>query len=684
MKRTIFLATITALILLGAASGAKAQVTIGENTAPTVTLDVKGKHAEAARPDGILIPKLTGNQLKAKWDASAYPGGVDINKTEGVLVYITAACSPVAASGTGFEYITAPGFYYFSLDGNAWKPLVSGGETHEAAPYVEPWNVAGTTNPATSNTQNIYQTGSVGIGANRPAASLDVSATATDTAGITAPRYTLTELNARQSYYTARQEGALVYITDGSGSVIPGYSDQISCKGYVYWNGNHWISQCGTPTIWMNPSPGGQPKPFTFYETGVETVQPLTFSVSTNGVTPTYQWYKVTGSNVHVRISEPCTSSDGTGYNTNAFTPNVLKGTTLNAANNGFYKYFCVAKTTDLPGDSTVSDIAEIAVGCGAKNLEGEWHSFLCFNLGAQTLTIDAQKNYSITFSIPNASSGLHYYVANEEYLYGDLYQWGRIGDGHQFRVGNPGTSDAPSNQAAFGSLAINDYESGNLIGFTQHYPDNQIKRTSTAWYGKFITGGGDNNWAYPLSTSIKDNLWQSGRNFANDPCTKIKETYTGADPFTPANIGTVDAETNDWFSWYPSTENSNSAGGGVGNTGWKLPARDDWAALYRGGTASGAPANALSNTWVSNNTNGFEVRPDGVTTTLFLPASGHRNFDNGRLYHQGAHGYYWTSTFGGANAYYLMIHSGSIAPANIDNINFRSSGFALRCTKAL
>jgi uncharacterized protein (TIGR02145 family) len=622
--------------------------------------------------------------LRTKWNTpGTYPKGIDINKSEGILVYVTAACSPAATTGEAFEFVTAPGFYYFSLDGNAWKPLVSGGETHEASPYTEPWNVAGTTNPATSNTQNIYQTGSVGIGTSRPAASLDVAATATDTAGIIAPRYTLTELNARQSFYTPRQEGALVYITDGSGTVVPGYSDQISCKGYVYWNGSHWISQCGTPAIWMNPSSGGQPKPFTFYETGTETVAPLTFSVTTNGATPTYQWYKITGNNVHVRISQKCTASDGAGYNTNTFTPNVLKGTTLNAANNGFYKYFCVAKTTDLPGDSTVSDMAEIAVGCGAKNLQGEWLSFLCFNLGARTLTIADQINYPITFSQANESDGRHYYVTNEEYLYGDLYQWGRIGDGHQFRVGNPGTFDAPSNQAAYGTLSTAAFESGNLIGTSQRYPDSQIKRDSTKWYGKFITGAPDNNWAYSLATSTKDQLWRTGRYVANDPCTKIKQTYTGTDPFTPANVGTVGAQTNDWFSWYPAQDDSNAAGGGTGNTGWKLPAQDDWANLYRGGTTDGVPANALSNTWVSNSTNGrgHEVRPDGVTTTLFLPSNGYRNAGFGLLYYQGARGSYWSSTFAGTAAYSLQFGINSVTPAASAS---RSYGFAVRCTKSL
>ncbi|MDR1763468.1 MAG: hypothetical protein LBR64_05900 [Dysgonamonadaceae bacterium] len=679
MKRTNFL--VIALIALGAVNGAKAQVTIGDNAAPTVTLEVKGKPAETAKADGIIIPKLTGNQLKAKWDAGSYPQNLDANKSEGILVYITAACSPPAAASTPFEYVTAPGFYFFSLDGNAWKPLVSGGETHEAAPYAEPWNIAGTTNPATSNTQSIYQSASVGIGSSRPAASLDISAAANDTAGLLVPRLTLAELNARKQFYTTRQKGALVYITDASVSPVTGYSDQISCTGFVYWDGYKWISDCGVEATWIRAAV--QPKAFTFYETGLESEVPLTFAVSTNGTNLKYTWYKVTGSNIHVRIGVKCTDSDGSGYNTASFTPNVTKGTTIDAANTGFYKFYCVAKVDELSNDSIVSNIAEVAVGCGAKNLQGEWLSFLCFNLGARTLTIADQMNYSIT--PVNTSVGYHYYVANEEYLYGDLYQWGRIGDGHEKRVGTPGEITPPSNRAPFTGITSTCYEYGNLIGtnITTHFPFYQIRRDSTTWYGKFIYSATTLNWADSVPTMYRDGLWVTNRSATNDPCTKIKSTYTGEDPFTPANVGIVGAQTNDWFSWYPVAQDADAAGDGSGNTGWRLPAQDEWASLYRGGYTSGNPSIAIANTWVwnSSNGNGYEIRPDNITTTLFLPAAGHRDTGSaGALFNQGKNALYWSSSVvSNSTAYRLNLNSGLVNPAQGTS---RSTGMSVRCIK--
>jgi uncharacterized protein (TIGR02145 family) len=516
-----------------------------------------------------------------------------------------------------------------------------------------------------------------------PKATLEVTGKATDTTapGVICPRLTLTQLNspAVKSLYGADQKGALVYITSVSGSTVAGYSDQVTCVGYIWWDGVKWISLCAATEYYIEAKT--QPKAFTFYEKGTETVDNLTFTAITNGAAPTYQWYKITGSNVHVRIAEKCTATDGSGYNTNSFKPtSVIKGTTIDAANTGFYKYFCVAKTADLSGDSAVSNIAEVAVGCGAKTVSGEWTSFLCFNLGARKLWIDDQKNYSL--SPTSHTNGIHIYVDNEEYLYGDLYQWGRIGDGHQFRVGTNGTPNALSNQAAYGTLSTAAFESGNVISAYPYTgsPYNQIKRDSTKWYGMFILNGPDLNWAYSLSAGVKDGLWPG---IPNDPCTKIKLTYTGTAPFNATTVKTIDATTADWFSWYPSTDNNNSAGAGTNKTGWRLPTMNDWVNLYRGTTSDGAQEMAFANTWVWYNSNGrgFEVRPDGNTTTLFLPANGYRDKATGMLVSQGASGTYWSSSYINVNAYYLSFHSDRLHPANS---NPRGYGFGIRCTKSL
>jgi uncharacterized protein (TIGR02145 family) len=519
-----------------------------------------------------------------------------------------------------------------------------------------------------------------------PKATLEVTGKDTDATapGIIAPRLTLTELNAAQAKYTVAQKGAFVYIYDYQGSTITGYSDQVGCVGYYWFDGAKWNGNCGVTPDWIHKSL--EVKAFTFYEDLTSgTVAPLTFSASGSG-TIEYQWFRIMGSNVHVRvatkINSPTGNGNGTGYTTGSFIPNpkVSSGNTRNAANCGFYRFFCRAynEVGGIVVDSIESQVAEIAVGCGAKNIQGEWLSFLCFNLGATTLTINDQKtSLNITPATVNDVNGKHYYKAGEENVYGDLYQWGRIGDGHEKRgitVFNDGDYNvAGSNAKAYVPGTPPTYTSGNIVGTSQRYPDSQVSPSdANGYYGKFIYHNSstnsyqDYNWAYAIaSTSTKDQLWRSGRYVANDPCTKIK-----SDGLTYATYYLAAAPT--------------STGEEDGGTGWRLPIQDEWGTLYKGGAISGSPSIALANSWVwySNATTGvrgYDVRPDASTTTMFLPASGIRSNGNGLLYYQGTRGYYWSSTFAGTNAYYLSFGSGSVNPANIGH---RSHGFALRCIR--
>lgn len=83
-----------------------AQVGIG-TTDPKATLDIQGSPAQNNITDGIIAPRITGNQLQAKTYTTEH---------EGVLLYVTAI--PTAASGQVAE-INTPGYYFF--DGSTWK-----------------------------------------------------------------------------------------------------------------------------------------------------------------------------------------------------------------------------------------------------------------------------------------------------------------------------------------------------------------------------------------------------------------------------------------------------------------------------------------------------------------------------------------------------------------------------------
>lgn len=93
MKRSIL---FTAAILYAALSYSQS----GINTLnPRATLEVAASPADPAKTDGVIAPKLTGDQLKAKDNL------YDADQT-----------------GT---HVTAPGYYCF--DGTVWVPFKSAG-----------------------------------------------------------------------------------------------------------------------------------------------------------------------------------------------------------------------------------------------------------------------------------------------------------------------------------------------------------------------------------------------------------------------------------------------------------------------------------------------------------------------------------------------------------------------------
>ncbi|BFO67459.1 hypothetical protein KCF3NO3_34420 [Chryseobacterium sp. KCF3-3] len=91
---------------------------VGINTlTPNATLDVVAKTTDGSKPEGIIAPRLTGDQIKAG-DAR-----YTANQT-GNIIYATSAVG-TASSKTG--NITAAGYYFF--DGSVWQKLNDGNLT---------------------------------------------------------------------------------------------------------------------------------------------------------------------------------------------------------------------------------------------------------------------------------------------------------------------------------------------------------------------------------------------------------------------------------------------------------------------------------------------------------------------------------------------------------------------------
>ncbi|MBB6372166.1 hypothetical protein [Chryseobacterium shigense] len=125
---------------------------IGINTAnPKSSLDVNGKKDSLGNLlptdiTGLQAPRLTRAELTAKGNTL-----YTVNQ-KGALVYITDITGGDVVGQRA--NISAIGYYYF--DGSSWVKIGS----------TEPWRIQTTTTESTSNTDNIYQTGSVAIGKN--------------------------------------------------------------------------------------------------------------------------------------------------------------------------------------------------------------------------------------------------------------------------------------------------------------------------------------------------------------------------------------------------------------------------------------------------------------------------------------------------------------------------------------
>lgn len=93
------------------------------NISPKSTVDMTSKKTDGSTAEGLLIPRVTGNQLKAAETAAVY--AADQHAT---LVFITAA--PDSSNRTGqVEGVDVPGFYYFDAGSNRWLKILSSGKS---------------------------------------------------------------------------------------------------------------------------------------------------------------------------------------------------------------------------------------------------------------------------------------------------------------------------------------------------------------------------------------------------------------------------------------------------------------------------------------------------------------------------------------------------------------------------
>ena len=241
----IFIAAIF-LTISGTAYAQEGRVGINTST-PAATLDVVASPSNATRIDGFIAPRLKGSELKAK-------EALYTTAQEGAIVYVTEAVSGVTDKTTN---VTSIGYYYFDkTQGTAgrWMKIAN---PSAAGIYQEPWNNVADGTPATTNTQNLYQTGDIGIRTNSPKATLDVQANDTGRPfGIIAPRVTAVQLRNAGGNFNADQDAALVYVTQefGSSDTPTDRTSNVTSIGYYYFDktqgaNGRWMKIANPTTI---------------------------------------------------------------------------------------------------------------------------------------------------------------------------------------------------------------------------------------------------------------------------------------------------------------------------------------------------------------------------------------------------------------------------------------------------
>jgi uncharacterized protein (TIGR02145 family) len=168
-----------------------------------------------------------------------------------------------------------------------------------------------------------------------------------------------------------------------------------------------------------------------------------------------YQWYQKA-------VNPNAPDIKLTSATTNEYTFTVAD---VNVAHWGLYSFYCVVSNEF---GSVTSNVADIALGCGAKTATGAWLKFQCYNLGVPVVAYSRDP-----FS----------YSASDTTMLGKFYQWGR-----------PNPANRVNNS--------NNWTNATAYPYDWNIPNGYSDKS-------------------PLSNTYHqdDLLWRNHKNGANDPC---------------------------------------------------------------------------------------------------------------------------------------------------------------------
>ncbi len=200
-------------------------------TSPAATLDVVGKPTVTSVFDGIIPPRITGDQLGSKTYTSAQIGAI---------VYVTVASTTPAGQTVN---VASPGIYIF--DGNVWAKSLT--KTLPTSQLIMLGRGSGTqlntASPMTSNARLVYFSNSPVVGGTTDIMN-DPGSWNTTTQSYTAPRAGTYQIVATVllSTCTGAVDGASAYIRTilkpgtGAAAYVINTADVRYTNGYVNSN----------------------------------------------------------------------------------------------------------------------------------------------------------------------------------------------------------------------------------------------------------------------------------------------------------------------------------------------------------------------------------------------------------------------------------------------------------------
>lgn len=364
MKKKLFLTS--AFILLW--QSGICQVGIN-NSAPKATLDVTAKAVDGSTAEGIIAPRMTGDQLKladAKYAADQ----------AGVIVYVTA---PVTTSSAKTVNVTSVGYFYFN--GTIWVKL--GTDTTDDA-WINATGVVklntladGITTRTDNNIISFSDNGHLGLGIENPFTGITILSQGITSAldsSIAILRFadsgslppSLIFNVGRGGLYSAKnsQSGDIIFDIQGAGYTKNGAGNggQTRFKATYLGDGNTNLSDLAISTsenvnLYINPKGS----------IGVRTVTPkASLDIATNtdttvpvGVLPP----RLTGN--ELKAKDAVYSTDQAGAMVYITAPVTVGSTkTANITNTGYY-YFDGTVWQNL--QRTVAFTASTGAGVGSQ-----------------------------------------------------------------------------------------------------------------------------------------------------------------------------------------------------------------------------------------------------------------------------------------------------------------------------